>query len=156
MITWAVLLYIAGILLVFAEFFVPGGICGVIGGMAIVVSCLLACYAYPDYSLFIVIGQFLGVLIGVIAGFKYLPRTRLGKTIILETSQQPEDGYVAASGNEALVGREAETFTPMRPAGTILVDGKKYDAVAAGTHIEKGVRVRIIEVRGSRIVVEEV
>lgn len=156
MILWAILFYFAGLLLVFAEFFVPGGICGFFGVLAVIISCVIACIAFPDMSLFIVIAEFLGIILGIILGFKYLPRTKIGKSIILENSQQPDMGYVAAYGDESLVGQVAEVFTPMRPAGTIVLGGKKYDAVASGTHIEKGAKVKIIEVKGSRIVVEQV
>ncbi len=155
MIAWAILFYAAGLLLIFAEFFVPGGICGFFGAIAVIISCVVACVAYPDLSLFIVIGEFVGILVGIVLGFKFLPGTKLGKSIILENAQQPDLGYVASYGDESLVGKIAEVFTPMRPAGTILVDGRRYDAVASGTHIDKGAKVKIIEVKGSRIVVEE-
>lgn len=156
MIAWAVLLYFAGLLLVFAEFFVPGGICGFFGGVAVIISCALLCYLYPQYAIFIAIGQFAGILAGVLVGFKVLPKTRVGRSIILETAQKIEEGWVDTVSDEALVGRIGEVFTPMRPAGTIQLDGKRFDAVSNGTHIEKGAKVRVLEVRGNRIVVEEV
>jgi hypothetical protein len=55
-----------------------------------------------------------------------------------------------------MVGQVAETRCKMLPGGAILLDGKTVDAVSEGMPIEKGQLVRVIEVKGGRVVVRPV
>jgi len=153
---WAVLLYVGGIILVLAEFIVPGAVCGIVGTMSIIVSAVMACRSYPDYTFFIILGEALGFVVFVISGFSVLPKSRLGKRLVLGDSQQPESGWVAAETDQSLLGQQGEVLTALRPAGTIKVQGKRVDAVSDGQFIEQGAAIRVVEVRGSRVVVEEV
>ncbi len=44
---------------------------------------------------------------------------------------------------------------PLRPAGVIVIDHERIDAVSDGSYIDKGKQVEVIKVEGSRIVVRE-
>jgi hypothetical protein len=68
MILWVLLFFVTGILLIFAEFFLPGLVLGTIGGMLLIISGALGVYHYPDYALFIIIGEVAGVGLGVVLG----------------------------------------------------------------------------------------
>ena len=46
-------------------------------------------------------------------------------------------------------------MTTLRPAGTILVDGKRLDVSSQGDYIEKSASVIIVRVEGSKIFVEQ-
>jgi len=155
MIAWAILLFIAGMVLILAEFIVPGLICGILGGILVLASGIVAVTAYPDYILFITVAEVIGVCLSIVLGMYLLARTRAGKHLVLSDSQQQDAGWVAADSNLALVGAEGKAFTPLRPAGSIMVDGKRIDAVANGSFIEKGSKIRVLEVHGSRVVVEK-
>jgi membrane-bound serine protease (ClpP class) len=154
MTVWLIIMYAAGLVLVLAEFIVPGLICGILGGGLLLASGVLACHAAPEYTVFIVVGELAGLCVAVVAGMLILAKTRTGKRLVLESSQQASAGWVAAESDTALVGAVGEVHTALRPAGTILVDNKRIDAVSDGAFVEKGVRVRVIEVHGSRVVVE--
>lgn len=154
MIWWVLLLYFGGLILIVTEFLVPGGICGAAGGMAVIVSAVLGCVYYPDFRALIVIGEFVGVIAGVLFGLWLFPRSPLGKAMVLSDGQQADQGWVAAPTDATLLHQTGEVFSPLRPAGTIVVDGRRIQAVSTGDLIERGERVRVIEVRGSRVVVE--
>jgi membrane-bound serine protease (ClpP class) len=154
MIGWILLLYFGGLFLIVAEFFVPGGICGAFGGAAVLASAAMAVMYFPSYAFFVILAQFIGVVIAVIAGIKLFPYTPLAKVMILHADQDPGAGYVNETGNLELMGAEGEAFSALRPAGSILVNGVRHDAVSDGSLIDKGARVKVIEVRGNRIVVE--
>lgn len=156
MTAWAIIFFVAGMALILAEFIVPGMICGVLGSLLVIASGAIACYAYPDYALFIVLGELLGVCFCIGLGMYMLARTRTAKHLILADNQDPSAGWVAADSDLALVGAEGKAFTKLRPAGTILIAGKRIDAVANGGYIEKDKPIRVIEVHGSRVVVEEI
>jgi membrane-bound serine protease (ClpP class) len=156
MITWVLILFAGGMVLILAEFIVPGMICGILGGLLVISSAGLGCYTYPDYTWTIIVGELAGVFASIILGMFLLSRTRAGKNLILSSSQQADAGWVAAASDAALTDAEGEVFTALRPAGTILVHGKRIDAVSDGTFIDKGAKVRVIAVHGSRVVVEQV
>jgi len=149
------MLFIAGMVLILAEFIVPGLICGILGGIFVLASGILACYAYPDYILLITLTEVIGVCISIILGMFLLARTRAGKHLVLNDSQQQQAGWVASESDLALVGAEGTAFTPLRPAGSIVIDGKRIDAVTNGSFIERDAKIRVLEVHGSRVVVEK-
>ena len=75
---------------------------------------------------------------------------------MLHDASTSAGGYVSAAERTDLVGREATVLTDVRPAGSILIDGVSVDVVSEGAYIEKGERVYVAEVHGSRIVVRRV
>ena len=93
MIAWALILFLAGIVLLLAEFIVPGLVCGILGGVLIVVSGAMACIAHPQYTLMIVLGLLIAVFACIIAGMYMLSRTRAGDRLIVSASQNAEAGW---------------------------------------------------------------
>ncbi len=156
MIFWVMLFFVSGMALVFAEFFLPGLILGTIGFILVIISAILGVYAYPNYAVFIIVGQLIGVAGCVALGFWILTRTRASKLLVQKHSQQAEAGYVSAPSDTSLLGREGFVLTALRPSGTIQVDDKRVDAVSDGIFIENKKRVRVTQVHGSRVVVEPV
>lgn len=153
---WVVLLFVAGIALIFAEVLLPGAICGALGAACLMASAGLAIYEYPGQAFWIIIAELIGVFISIVIGFYLFPRIGFGKRMILGNEQTVEEGYVSNVTDEALMGQLATAFTALRPAGTILIDDKRMGAVTTGNFISQGDSVRIVEVRGNRIVVEPV
>jgi membrane-bound serine protease (ClpP class) len=155
MIWWVLFLFAGGMVLILAEFIIPGAICGIVGGVLVLTSCGLGVYAYPDNWFFIVLLEGVGVCAATFVGLVIFPKTRLAKLMLLQDTQPLDEGWVAAESDESLVGAEGKVFTALRPAGTIIVGDRRIGAVANGDYIEKDALVRVIEVHGNRIVVEE-
>lgn len=156
MILWVILFFITGLLLIFVEFFLPGLVLGTIGGLLILISTILGVYHYEDYALFIILGELIGACAGIVLGFWVLSRTRAGDFIKLRDSQKAESGYVSAESDLSLLNCEGTVLTALRPSGTIMVGDKRIDAVSDGTFIEEKKRVQVVQVHGSRVVVEEI
>ncbi|MFP7493619.1 NfeD family protein [Terribacillus saccharophilus] len=102
----------------------------------------------------------IGVITGAAASFIFLKafpkRSMWGKIALLDTLSA-EKGY--NSMNEtyaALLGLEGETVTPMRPSGTVRVDGRELSAVTDGKWLDRGSRIKVTNVSGARIMVEKV
>jgi len=154
MLGWVIVLFIAGMALILAEFIVPGMICGIMGALFVFSSGALGCHTYPDYAWMIILCELVGVVISIILGIYLLSSTRAGKRLVLQDSQQAASGWVASDSDKSLLGAKGVVFSALRPAGSIMVDKKRIDAVSDGSFIEEGVAVRVIEVHGSRVVVE--
>jgi membrane-bound serine protease (ClpP class) len=57
---------------------------------------------------------------------------------------------------DALRGQVGKTATPMRPAGTVLFDGRRIDALTEGVMLDAGVWVQCVGVKAGRVVVRRV
>jgi membrane-bound serine protease (ClpP class) len=55
-----------------------------------------------------------------------------------------------------LLGKSGQTVTPLRPAGTVMLDDQRVDVITEGKFVESGVPVKVIRVEGMRVVVEPV
>ena len=140
-----------GFILLFLEIFVPGGVLGVIGVLVMIYACYLAFGLSAAWGSAAV---FLSVLVAVSA-VRLVARSRIGKKLVLDDSGA-RDWKAAEAGLEALVDREGRTLTPLRPAGLAEIDDRRIDVVADSELIPAGVRVRVCEVEGNRVVVEVV
>lgn len=154
MIWWLLLIFGVGMVLILAEFIVPGGILGVIGVLLLLLSGGLGIYYYPDYTVFIIVGETLGAVICVILGMMLLAQSGVARFLKLETSLNADEGYTNQPDEVQLMGKTGTVLTQLRPAGIVEVEGIRIDAVSDGTFIEQGATVRVVEVHGNRIVVE--
>ena len=151
-----IILFVAGVTLLFSEFLLPGGFLGVLGGLLVIGSVILGWMRFPEYGLFIFGAEFAGVILGLVLGFYLMNKTGMYSRLVMGDEQAKEAGYFSPSEDPALVGQLATVQTALRPAGSIMYDGKRIDAVSEGTFIEAGRAVRVIEVEGHRVVCEEV
>ena len=53
-------------------------------------------------------------------------------------------------------GKEGTTITVLRPTGMAEFDGVRLNVVSEGEFVQNGVKVRIVDVEGSRILVRTV
>lgn len=105
---------------------------------------------------FVVLGVFLlPVAIGL--GLKVLPNTPIGRRLFLRAPTQDEVQHgTTPSVLAGLVGSDGEALTDLRPAGSARIGGRRVDVVASGRFVEKGRRVRVTDVNGTRVVVQAV
>ena len=155
-----IILIAIGVILVFLEIFIiPSfGPIGIIGGVVMVVGVVLAGYR-RGFEIAIVYGSitFLITVILCVVGFWLIPKTNLGKSFILNTSEYREHGYVSSpDALKSLVGKTGKVITPLRPAGTIFMENNRLDVLTQGEFINKGSVVEVVKVEGSKIVVREV
>ena len=122
---WAILflLLVGGLLLLLVEFLlVPGfGLAGVVGLSAIVFSIGYAIFAaFIAQSIAVNTAMtfiFSSIIVSaglVVMAIKYLPKTALGRRLILESSFKSEAGYVGSNENlEQMAGATGKTITPI-------------------------------------------
>lgn len=151
---WVVLIFLAGCLLLLSEFVLPGGILGIIGFVLLVGGCVWGMMSVPEYAMFILATETLGAILTFFAGMWIIANTRAGSALKLETSMNAEDGYQNMETDAALVGRTGVVVTPLRPSGTVDIDGRRLDVTADGAFIEADATVQVTSVSGNYIVVE--
>nr|WP_226376855.1 nodulation protein NfeD [Oceanobacillus halotolerans] len=152
----AIVLLIVGIVLIIAEFFVPGGIIGLIGIGAVIASLIMSGYDIGHMSMSIAIAFIVAVVASVVL-FKTIGMEKgFFRHIILKDQTTTELGYVSSENRLELIGLEGTTVTPLRPSGTAIFDNERLDVISEGGFIALNKPVKIVKVEGVRIVVREI
>ena len=152
---WYAALLAAGLLLIAAEVFIPGGVAGVIGGLALLGAMAVGLVCFPApwgfiSAISIVVFGGLALLLWV----QIFPRTRAGRRIALRTDGA--DYKSSALPPRELVGAAGEALTALRPAGTALIAGKRYDVLAdGGEWLAAGAALRVSAIRDGHIIVRD-
>jgi len=147
---------VLGFILLGAEIYVPGGILGVLGGLALLGAIVVGFKVEQFGTQGGVISAFI-ILITVIAGLffwiKYFPDTPVGRMLSLADNES--DFKADDSGNRGLLGCEGIAVNNLRPSGIATIDERRIDVIADGSWIEKGARVKVIDLSGNRVVVRK-
>ncbi|MFY0545094.1 NfeD family protein [Brevibacillus sp. H7] len=147
-------LFIIGILLMILEIFLPGGIVGGIGFISLVSGLVMAAYDTQQGIASLGIAFVVTVIVAFLLVKRYGLRGLWSK-FILGDVQRNEAGYVAVRDQRDLVDKAGIALTALRPAGVVKIDGKRVDAVSGGGFIAAGTPVIVVQVEGSRVVVQE-
>lgn len=151
----AIVLLVIGLVLIVAEFFVPGGIVGLLGIGAIIVSLIMSGQDIGQMTMSIGIA-FIVALIAVVILFRTMGLEKgIFRHIILKDRTMTEQGYVSSANRLELIGLHGQTVTPLRPSGTAVFDDERIDVVTEGGFIDKSQPIRVVKVEGVRVVVRE-
>lgn len=149
----SLLLFLLGLIFIAAEFFVAGGILGILGTVAVIGSMLLAGENVVHMAISIISALFLAILFMIILVKVFGKRMNIFRRFVLTDSTSTERGYVSNVNRLELIGKKGVTITPLRPSGTVRIDDERIDVVAEGSFIENNTDVKVVKVEGSRIVV---
>lgn len=176
-----VILFAAGVVFIAVEVFViPGwGVSGILGLLLLAVSVIMAgqTFTIPHTSHeFSVFGNSLLVVLGSGATFviaamllsRHLSSLPVfGKLVLkppvaddqISSDNGPgkaEQAPAAVNSGPVAVGDWGTSYSPLRPAGIVIFGDEYVDVVTDGSFVDTGRQVRVIEIRGNRIVVREV
>lgn len=144
-------LLLAGLLAVGAEIFLPGGIVGTFGVIALVGAVIVAFTIDATFGFYATIAVLVLLVISLWVWIKIFPKTRIGRSISLETSGQD---FKAPAQAADLAGQEGLAHSDLRPSGFAIIGGHKYDVISEGNLIPLGARIRVVRVEGNRIIVQ--
>ena len=160
-----VMLFLAGLFCLAAEIFVlPGlGVLGLGGGVLVIASLVLASQSFVlpanDYQVRQLQWSLLGILGAAcgVAGLamlvrRWLPATPMLRNVLLEPPPVVDD-VVEQDLLEELLGLEGTATTRLAPAGKARIGGRVHEVTSDGELLEPGTAVRVVEVRGGRVLV---
>jgi membrane-bound ClpP family serine protease len=99
-----------------------------------------------------IIADILMLPVLIIVGARMLAASRA----TLRDTLDSRDGAVSQPPEWSLVeGRDGVAVTMLRPAGSAMIDGKKYDVVTRGDFLDKGTPITVVAVDSNRIVVKK-
>lgn len=137
------------------EIFLPGGVLGVLGVMALLAAAYFAVSTFGGATGYLLAA--LAILIGCLMVYlvvRIFPDTFVGRNLSLKTDMK--ESRADDVGLVELLGSEGVAVTILRPAGFAEIGGKRVDVVTRGENIEQGTKVRVVEVEGNRVVVEKI
>ena len=173
---WEIALFFVGVALIVAEvFFIPGfGAAGIAGIICCAVSLLAILIAnppggipWPDtkgaWTLFTtgIVWLTGAVVVATVAAallLKHLPRIPLAGRMILREAAHIESAPVPEGSpmRRIQAGDTGTVEGPCRPVGKVRFGDDLVDAIAEGTIIDRGEKVRALRYEGNRLIVEKV
>lgn len=158
MASWfALLLFLAGLILCFIEILTPGFGIFALGGIGCIMGSIFL--TTPDLATAI---KYLAVVLLVLiicapVLVKLFSKSRMFERLLVRDRLTTEEGYVAGRADQAdYIGKTGVAATMLRPAGTVeLDDGTRIDVVTRGEFIEKGEPVQVTRKEGTWLVVEK-
>jgi len=150
------ILLIVGLIFIGAEIFVPGGILGFVGGLALFGASVIS-FIHPDITTpaaFAITGGIILAILAMIAlWIKVFPKTWVGRHMMV--SSDLGDAKATETGVQELLGKTGISTSPLHPGGYAEIDARRYDVITQGEMIDCGKQISVIEIEGNRIVVEE-
>ena len=149
-----IILQVIGILVVFAEIFIPS--------FGLLTAIALAVFFYSIYLVFTTISTTAGMILTgldialapffIVFGMKMLARSSLS----LKRELSKQAGVVSQKqGLEGYMHMTGRSVTDLRPAGMAEIDSQRLDVVTDGEYIDADTPIVVIGVKGNRIIVEK-
>ncbi|MCD6459354.1 serine protease, partial [bacterium] len=164
-----IIIFMVGIVFLLLEIFViPGfGITGITGIIFIFVSFYLASQSFViprlpwqfslargwavQFSLVMIMFFICSMLLA-----KFLPKSFIGKKIFLQTRLTGQKGFVDNTNDyDILLGVCGTAISILRPTGKAKFGKKIVDVISDEGFIDQGKPIKVIEVRGKKIFVQE-
>lgn len=149
--SWYITLLVCGLFLVGVEIFIPGGVVGTLGALALIGAAVMGFMIFPP--VFGWLSLLLILALTALAAFiwmKFFPSSSVGRMLSLDQNITKKD----QDESPWKPGMKGTALSTLRPAGKAVIDGRRADVIADdGTWIEQDAPVEVVRVSGNRIYV---
>lgn len=151
-----IVLLIFGFILAAVEMVVPGfGLPGISAAVCLIAGIFCTADTVAEGALItLVVMALLAVMLAVVLWL--FSKGKLKSPLILREEQKKDQGYISSADLNYLLGKKGVALTDLRPSGTGDFDDIRFDVISEGKFINKGAKLEIIKVNGSRLVVKEI
>lgn len=148
------LLLFLGLILVFMEFYLPGAILGIMGGISLLASIVL--FTLQSNSIVAVVGYLILVVFafGMVLrlALRTIRSTRADQSIYSDDAQE---GYQASEYDHNAIGKSGVAVTDLKPGGYVLVEGKRMQAISQAGYITKGSPIVVVDGEEESVIVKK-
>ncbi|MFB4166488.1 NfeD family protein [Virgibacillus sp. JSM 102003] len=150
------IVYLIGLLLIIIDGkIINDGTLATIG-----LACMLTAVALTAPNLYAGMYAVIGVLLGGFSSLFFLKvfkRRDMWSKLTLVDQLTKEAGYNSMNEEyEQLLNEEGKTVSNLRPVGTVQIKNKNYSAISNGQWIPKNTYIKVVDVDGTRILVEKI
>jgi membrane-bound serine protease (ClpP class) len=137
------LLVFIGLILILIEFYIPGAVMGILGGIFILTGIIL--FASQTSSVIAIVLFVLGtaIAVGLLIRFA-IWRIVHAKPEYSIYSDKAQEGYQASSYDKNAIGKTGIVIADLKPGGYILIDGHQHAAISISGYIPKGEHVIVV------------
>lgn len=155
MILYSILLALFGLIMIFLEFFVPGGILAVLGAIAIIAGTVILSVWGPGWN---VAGPYLIVCLLLSALTCYIAIRRIKKSGKKDSFYHSKDqeGYVSFSLSSELVGKTGIAVSDLKPSGHVSIEGSPFQAVSERGYINKDTEIVVLSIGPAYLIVKPI
>lgn len=143
----------AGLLLIFIEFYLPGAVIGIGGGILVAASIVMFAAEVDAAWAVILYLVAVAVLLAYLVKFA-MWRIRTTKSQYSVYSDDSQTGYVASSFDASAIGKQGVVLSDLKPGGYIMVDGIQHQALSEGGYLSKGSFVEVIKGQEESLIVK--
>ena len=137
-----------GLVLVFLEFFVPGGILAVLGSLCLVGSLI---WTALSFSMLTVLVYFVIALVAFVFTVRFALYKVKQKHISLESDFE---GSTANVFDASLINEAGVVLSDLKPSGFIKVNNQRVQAVSECGFIKKGKKITVTNGKSSYLIVK--
>ena len=151
-----ILLLGLGLAFVIAEVLFPSfGVLSILATLSIVAAVVMAFQESTQTGVNFTVATAVLVPVVIMLGFRFFPKSPMGKHMVARGLSF--EGQAATDPRDLeLVGIEGELEADCHPTGVARLNGRRVDVVSRGEPIDRGARIRVLEVKGNRVVVAQV
>lgn len=149
----SLILFITGLILLVIEGMIPGfGLPGISGIILVAIGIVLSMKSFQNALMSLSVAIIVTTIITIFL-IKFGYKSPYLEKIILSNQLKTEKGYTSANSKYEYLGKEGIAVSGLRPSGIIEINGKRMDALSEGDYIDKGSRIEVVKVEGSKIIV---
>lgn len=132
-----------GLILIMIEFYLPGAVMGILGGILILTGIVL--FAYQTSSWVAIVLFVIGSTIAVGLFIRFaIWRIVHAKPQYSIYSDKDQEGYQASSYDQTAIGKTGIVIADLKPGGYILIEGRQHAAISLSGYIASGERVIVL------------
>jgi membrane-bound serine protease (ClpP class) len=148
------LLVVLGLVLILCEFYLPGAIMGILGGVSILAGIIL--FASQTSSLLAIVLFVAGtaIAVGLLIRFA-IWRIVHAKPQYSIYSDAHQEGYQASSYDPTAIGKTGIVLADLKPGGYILVEGRQHPAISLSGYVAKGEHVTVVGGQEQSLIVKK-
>lgn len=137
------LLVLLGLLLILFEFYLPGAIMGILGGISILIGIVM--FASQKSSVIAIILFVAGCAAAVVLLIKFaMWRIVHAKAPYSIYSEHDQEGFQASSFDQTAIGKTGTVLADLKPGGFVLIEGSQHSAISISGYLAKGEHVTVI------------
>jgi membrane-bound ClpP family serine protease len=143
-----------GLLLIYAEFYLPGAVMAVIGSIFIFVGIFL--FASETTSGLALLLFVFGIAVAVALVIRLaLWRIVHSKSKFSIYSDKSQEGYQASMYDSSAIGKEGRVIADLKPGGFIVIADEQHAAISISGYISKGENVIVIGGQEQSLIVKK-
>lgn len=154
---WTILLFALGLIFLGLEFFVPsGGALGAMCALSFVAAVIVGFLADRSTGTVVLLAVCVVVPASIAAAVRWWPDTPVGRLMLIQPPRSSDEVLPETAtyrGLKELVGRRGQARGLMVPSGSVIIDGKNYDAISEGMPIEALQPIVVVSVSTQRLIV---